>query len=125
MRASPKTMSAVKAGLGWGLGFSGILVAEHPMTTLPMVILGSLMGAAWAGGLVYSWSRIERLYAEWLGVLLAFVIVATIIGFPIAAACAMGGYGLTLLITMQVGEWRHKKAITWQDLRASGKGEKR
>jgi hypothetical protein len=123
MHISPKMMAAVKAVFGWGFGFLGILVTEHPRTVLPMVILGSLAGIAWAGGLVYWWNRSKRLYAASLTVLLVFVIVATIIGFPIAATCAMGGYGLALLIAIQVKESRYKERITWQDLRGSSKGK--
>jgi len=124
MHTSPKMMAAVKTVFGFGLGFLGILVTEQPMTVLPMMILGTLAGVAWAGGLVYWWSRSRStsLYAEWLIILLVFIIVACIIGFSIGAASAMGGYGLALLTAIQIIEWRHKKAISWQDLKASQKG---
>lgn len=121
MHLSPKKSAAVKAILGWGLGFLGILFTEHSVTALPMVILGSLIGIAWAGGLVYRWDRSKKLYAKWLAVLLAFVAIASTIGFPIVAACAMGGYGFVLLIAIQVNESRDGEQITWQDLRDPGK----
>jgi hypothetical protein len=127
MHASPKMLAAVKAviGFGVGLGLLGILLTEHPATVLPMVILGTLVGVAWAGGLVHWWSRSKStsLYAKWLVALLVLVIVATITGLSIAAACALGGYGLALFIFMQIREWRHKKTISWQDLWASRNGK--
>ncbi len=121
MLVSPKVMAAVKAVVGWSLGFLGILVTERPVPVLPMMILGSLTGIAWAGGLIYWWNRSRKLYVESLAVLLAFVSVAAIIGFPIAASCALGGYGFVLLIAIQVKESRYKERITWQGLRDPGK----
>lgn len=123
MHASPKMMAAVKAVFGLGLGFLGILIAERPMAALLIGMVGAFVGVAWAGGLIYWWTRSKstNLYAESLAILLVLVVVAAIIGLPIAAACAAGGYGITLLIAMQIREWQHKEAIRWQDLRASRK----
>ena len=121
MHLSPKRMNALKAVLGIGLGLSGILITEDRPTAVLQVIVGMLAGALWAGALAYWWSRSKstRFYAESEVVCLLFVVVAVLAGFPIAGACAQGGYGLALWIAMQMQESRHKKAISWQDLRAS------
>jgi hypothetical protein len=58
--------------LGFGLGLLGILIAEPEIAALPMAIVGTLVGAVWAGGLIYWWHRSKgtSLYAESYAILL-------------------------------------------------------
>jgi hypothetical protein len=123
MHTSPKAMAAVKTVFGFGLGLLGVLIAEPEIAALPMAIVGTLVGAVWGGGLIYWWhrSRSTSLYAESFAALLVLMMIAVFLELSIWAACALGGYGLTLMTAFQIREWRGKKPISWQDLRSRRK----
>lgn len=125
MRESPKLMDAVAAVCGFGLGLLGLLVTEEPVTALLTAIVGVFVGIAWAGGLAYWWSRSKStgLYAEWSVALLVFVVIAVFIGFPMASAGALGGYGLALFFVVRFKERQLHRPLAWQDLKPSRKDE--
>lgn len=123
MHLSPKMSEAIRAVVGFGLCLLGLLLTEDRPTAVLQVIVGTLAGALWAGALIYWWfrSKSTSFYAESSTVCLLFAIVAGFPGFPIVGTGALGGYSLVLWFAMQIRESRHKKAISWQDLRASRK----